>query len=216
MKPYYALRKEFIFPDGAILRKQKLVIPHFLRHSILRLVDEKHIGIVKHVTRNTSVLWNVDEEHVGIVKCKARLRSKVWWPQIDFEVSPFISECHVCGTTLDHHQPAPLIHSNSSITMVISSCRFMRSVSKWRNFTNSDYYSRFPLVEILKNKTSANISKFSMHGLPGILTSDNVRPFISNEMEYSGICLKRTWYKADICLRRTRSLGTEWFTVKFS
>ena len=56
MKPYYALRKEFIFPDGAILRKQKLVIPHFLRHSILRLVDEKHIGIVKHVTRNTSVL----------------------------------------------------------------------------------------------------------------------------------------------------------------
>ena len=68
----------------------------------------------------------------------------------------------------------------------------MRSVSKWRNFTNSDYYSRFPFVEILKNKTSPNISKFSMHGLPGILTSDNVRPFISNEMEYCGICLKRT------------------------
>ena len=47
MKCYYVLRKELIFHDGVILRKQKLVIPHSLRHSILRLAHEVHIGIVK-------------------------------------------------------------------------------------------------------------------------------------------------------------------------
>ena len=51
-----------------------------------------------------------------------------------------------------------------------------------------DYYSRFPIVEILKSKTSANIiSKlfkiFSVPGLPEILTIENGGQFISNEIE---------------------------------
>ena len=82
MNPYCVLRKELIFHDGVILRKQELVIPPCLRRSFLRLAHEGHIGIVK---------------------CKARLRSKVWWPHIDSEVSSFISECRSCQTMLDHH-----------------------------------------------------------------------------------------------------------------
>ena len=88
MKPYYVLRKELVFHDGIILRKQKLDIPDCLRRSVLRLAHEGHIGIVK---------------------CKARLRSKVWWLHIDSEVSSFISKCHLCQTTLDHHQPAQMM-----------------------------------------------------------------------------------------------------------
>ena len=56
MTPYYVLLKELIFHDDVIFRKQKLVIPHCLRRSVLRLA---HAG------------------HLGIVNCKARLRSKV-------------------------------------------------------------------------------------------------------------------------------------------
>ena len=150
MKPYYVLRKELIFHDGVILRKQKLVISHFLCHSILRLAHEGH---------------------VGIVKCKARLRSKVSWPQIDSEVSSFISECHSCEAILDNHQPAPLmpnpIPESPWLSVTVDLC------GQFPNFTNSEYYSRFPFVEILKNKTSANIisklfKTFSLHGLPEI------------------------------------------------
>ena len=83
MKPYYILQKEFIFYDCVIFRKQKLVIPHCLRRSILRLAHKCH---------------------TGIVKCKARLRSKVWSPHINSEFSSFISECYSCQTRLDHHQ----------------------------------------------------------------------------------------------------------------
>ena len=88
MKPYYVLHRELIFHDSVILRKQKLVIPHCLRHSILRLAQEKHIGIVKY---------------------KARLRSKVWCPHIYSKVSSFISEYHSCQTTMDHHQPVAML-----------------------------------------------------------------------------------------------------------
>ena len=35
--PYYVLLKELIFHDDEIFRKQKLVIPHCLRRSVLRL-----------------------------------------------------------------------------------------------------------------------------------------------------------------------------------
>ena len=55
MKGYDVLRKELNFHDDVIIRKQKLIIPHCLRHSILTLAQEGHISIVK---------------------CKARLRSK--------------------------------------------------------------------------------------------------------------------------------------------
>ena len=88
IKPYYVLQKELIFHDSVIRRNQKLVIPHCLRQSILRLAQEGHIGIVKY---------------------KKRLWSKVRWTHIDSEVSSFISECHLCQTTLDHHQLVPML-----------------------------------------------------------------------------------------------------------
>ena len=169
IKPYYVLRKELIFHDGVILRKQKLVIPLCLRHSVLRLAHEGHIGIVKF---------------------KARLHSKVWWPHIDSEVSPFISECHLCQTTLDHHHPARMMPipmpESPSLSVAVDLCGPFPTGETLLILV--DYYSRFPFVEILKSTTSATIiSKsfkiFSVHGLPETLTSDNGGQFTSNEME---------------------------------
>ena len=71
IKPYYVLRKELIFHDGVILRKQKLVIPHCLRHSVLRLAHEGHIA-----------LWNVKQDcaarfggHISILKSRLLFRN---------------------------------------------------------------------------------------------------------------------------------------------
>ena len=159
MNPYCVLRKELIFHDGVILRKQELVIPPCLRRSFLRLAHEAHIGIVK---------------------CKARLRSKVWWPHIDSEVSSLISECHSCQTTLDHHHPVPMMPipmpESPWLSVAVYLCGpFLTGETL---LILVDYYSRFPFVEILKSTTSATIiSKlfeiFSVHGLPGTFTSDN-------------------------------------------
>ena len=169
VKQYYVLRKELIFHDGVILRKQRLVIPHCLHRSVLRLAHEGHIGIVK---------------------CKARLRSKVWWPHIDSEVSPFISECHSCQIALDYHHPAPMMPIPMPELLWLSVAVDLRGPFPTGEtlLILVDYYSRFPFVEILKNTTSATIiSKlckiFSVHGLPEILTSDNGGQFTSNEME---------------------------------
>ena len=47
MKPYYILRNELIFHDGVILRRQKLVVSHILRRSVLRSAHEGHVSILK-------------------------------------------------------------------------------------------------------------------------------------------------------------------------
>ena len=124
------------------------------------------------------------------MKCKARLRSKVWWPHIDSEVSFFISECHPCQTTLDHHQPTPVMPIPMSespwLSVAVDSCGPFPTGGTLLILV--DYYSRFPFVEILKSTTSTIIiSKlfkiFSVHYLPEILTSDSGGQFTSNEIE---------------------------------
>ena len=182
MKPYYFSRKELISHDGVILRKQKLVIPHCLRRSVLRLAHEGHISIVK---------------------CKARFRSKVSWLHVGYEVSSFILECHSYLATLDHHQPAPMIPfpmpESPWLSVAVDLCGPFPTRETLLILV--DYYSRFPFVEILKSTTSATIiSKsfkiFSVRGLPETLTSDNGGQLTSNEMEsflsISGITHTRT------------------------
>ena len=182
MKPYDVLRKELIFHDNVILRKQKLVIPHCLRRSVLRLAREGHIDVVK---------------------CKVKLRCKVWWPHIDSETSSFISECHLWQTTLGHHQPVlmmpiPIPESPWLSVAADLCCPFPTEETL---LILVDYYSLFPFAEILKSTTYATIiSKlfkiFSVHGLPEALTSDNGGQFKSNEIEYflkiNGITHTRT------------------------
>ena len=150
-----------------ILRKQKLVIPHCLLLSVFRLAHERQIGIVK-----------------------ARLQSKVWWPHIDFEISSFISEFHSWKTTLDHHQPAPVMPipmpESPWLSVVVNLCGPFPTGETLLILV--DYNSRLPFAEILKSTTSATIiSKlfkiFLVHGLPETLTNDNGGQFTFNEME---------------------------------
>ena len=149
MKPYYILWKELIFHDGVIFWKQKLVVPHCLCYSVLRLAHGGHIGIMRY---------------------KARLRSKVWGPHIDSEVSSFVSECHSCQTTLDHHHPAPIPMPESPwLSVAVDLCGPFPTGETLLILV--DYYSWFPFLEILKSKAFATIiSKlfkiFLVHGLP--------------------------------------------------
>ena len=104
MKPYYVLQNELIFHDGVILRKQKLVVSHFLRRSVLRSTHEGHVSILK--CKGT---------------CAARFGGHIL-------ISSFISECHSYQTTLDHHQPAPMMPiamPKSPWLVWGSGCRFM-------------------------------------------------------------------------------------------
>ena len=121
MKPCYVLQKELIFNDGVILQKQKLVIPHCLRCSFLRLAHEGHIGIVKRKAILGS--WFVEP-------ClSAPYR---FWSLVFYFGMPLVP--NRVGSSPTGSNDAD---SNARVTMVISSCRFMWSISNWRNFTNS-------------------------------------------------------------------------------
>ena len=131
IKPYYILRKKLIFHDAVILRKQKLVFPHCLGHSILRLAHEGHIDILK---------------------CIARLRSKIWWSHIDPEVSSFVSECHSCQTTVDHHILALMIPTSMAESLWLSvAVDLCVPIPTGETFlVLVDYFYRFPFVQLLQ------------------------------------------------------------------
>ena len=68
----------------------------------------------------------------------------------------------------------------------------------------------------VQEKSNQSSIQTECNTLERIKLNERVKMDVKNKDDYSGVCLKRTWYKADICFRRTRSLGTERFTVKFS
>ena len=120
MKGYDVLRKELNFHDDVIIRKQKLIIPHCLRHSILTLAQEGHISIVK---------------------CKARLRSKFQWPYRFWSLAFYFGMSLVLNHIASSPTSSNNANSNSRITVAISSYRFIWSISNWRNFTILDFQS---------------------------------------------------------------------------
>ena len=130
------------------------------------------------------------EGHIGIVKCKDRLRGKVWWPNIDQDVSDLIAKCHSCQTTSLSKQPAPMkiipMPALPWSSVAVDLCGPFPTGETLLVLV--DYYSRFPFVEIIKNTTSKTIIAklfeiFSVHGLPETLTSDNGGQFTSDEFE---------------------------------
>ena len=72
---------------------------------------------------------------------------------------------------------------------------------------------RFLVTEVYKSISHLNpmfvCSFFTNKEIPYNLRKVQVLSLPPERSTYSGIYLKRTWYKVDICLRRTRSLGTE-------
>ena len=78
MKPCYVSRKQIIFHDGIILRKERLFTPYCLHHSSLKLAHKVHINTVK---------------------CKRIQRSKVRWSHIILELIFYFEMLLV----LNHH-----------------------------------------------------------------------------------------------------------------
>ena len=99
---------------------------------------------------------------------------------IDSEVSSFISECHLCQTTLDHHHSAPMM----PIPLPDSPWLCGPFPTGETLLSQVGYYSRFPFVEIIHSATSPIIfsqllKTFSVHGFPETITSDNGGQFTS-------------------------------------
>ena len=205
LRQFYLVRNELTYTHEILLRNRKLVIPCSLRHRILSLAHEGHMGIVK---------------------CKARLRSKVWWPGIDKDTEQYISTCHSCQLNSVPNNPSPLqmtdLPDKAWFTLGIDLCGPFPSGETL--LVVVDYYSRFPFVEIMHTVTARAIINrlfriFSVHGLPDNITTDNGGQFISAEfklfLQINGIKHRRVaplWPQANGQVERT---APRWYPKPF-
>ena len=87
LKPFLQIKEELCLKAGIVLRNERILIPHKLRHRILSLGHEAHLGVKK---------------------TKALLRTKVWWPGIGADVENFTKTCTPCISTQPLNRPEPL------------------------------------------------------------------------------------------------------------
>ena len=170
LRPYRQIKNELTVKDCMILKGNKLIIPAALQKRVLDLAHESH---------------------QGIVKTKQLLREKVWWPNIDKDVFDLIKTCHACQVTFVPPREPPVVMTKlpdgpwKQLGMDISG----PFENKYYLLGVIDYYSRFPLVEVLTSTTSQSIINhlrkwFSIFGFPEEIRSDNAQNMVSEEMEF--------------------------------
>ena len=88
LHPYFSIRNELAAQDGVIFKGPKCVIPT----SLWPKIKEK-----------------LHRSHIGIQGCLRRAHEVGYWPNMNRELTEFISKCETCNTFQPMQQKQPLI-----------------------------------------------------------------------------------------------------------
>lgn len=182
VKKFAPFKDELYCCKELLMRGEKIVVPQSLQKRVLSLA---HIG------------------HPGIERSKQRLRSKVWWPSMDKDVEVAVRKCLDCQIVGKAVPPEPMaLRKMPENPWEFLSMDMLGPLPSGESLlVVIDCYSRFKIVEVLRQTTSADIicklkPLFMRMGLPCVLMTDNARNFTSKEFEdfckALGIQLKRT------------------------
>ncbi|MES9882797.1 MAG: RNase H-like domain-containing protein [Sedimenticola sp.] len=167
IKPYFQIRNEITVDNAILLKGTKLIVPASLQTRVLELAHESHFGIVK---------------------TKQLVRGKVWWPKIDESIERMIQTCHACQLLSPPPREPQIV--TSELPKAPWEKLAMDLTGPYGNneqlLVIVDYYSRFPVVEIMTSTTSASIINklrrtFSLLGIPREIVTDNAQNFVSEE-----------------------------------
>ena len=165
--------------------------PYFTKRAQLSTYKDLILHCERLVIPSDRVLELAHEGHQGVVKCKQRLREKVWWPGIDREIERLISTCHACQLTSKPSSPPPVTMTPLPRGPWEKLCADLCGPFPSGDylFVLVDYYSRYPVVDIIRSVTTAAVinclqKSFATHGLPLEITTDNGPQFISKEFSH--------------------------------
>ena len=163
---YFKVKDELATQDGNIFKGPKCVIPKSLRPKI----KEK-----------------LQRYHVGVQDCLRRAREVVYWPNMNREVTEFISKCETCNTFQSAHQKEPLIcHETPKHRWEKIGCDIF-TFNNQDYLCTVDYFSDyFEIDELHESKTGATVmgklkKHFATRGIPDTFHSDKGPPFSSNK-----------------------------------
>ena len=139
LRQYSKVFAELSVVKGILMKGHKIVVPKKLRS---RVIAAGHEG------------------HQGIVKTKMLLRSKVWYPDIDKDVTALVSGCRGCQAAVNDSSREPLIMSelpeapweylSTDFHGPLPSGEYLISVI--------DDYSRFPVVKIARSTSPKHVT----------------------------------------------------------
>ena len=87
LRPYYLLMEELTIEDSILLWGLRVVVLQTLRFTMLNLLHNTHIGVVR---------------------MKGLARSSVWWPGIDADIDRLCSQCVACAQHSKDPAKSPL------------------------------------------------------------------------------------------------------------
>lgn len=166
LKEYKIMQQEFCEVDGIILHENRIVLPKSLRQTAINIAHQGHLGVQK---------------------VKNLLHSKIYWKGMDSHITEALSKCRACQSVGPYHAliPSPL-PNHPWEELAIDLCGPLPSGDKL--LVIIDLYSRYPIVEVVKNATTSNIINkleniFSLFGYPGKVRMDNGPPFSGNDFK---------------------------------
>ena len=160
VRPYWNMRDEMSADDGLVFAGERIVIPESMRSDMLEVLHEPHMGMEK---------------------TKSRARSAIFWPGMSKAIEDTVSRCKTCLQFARSNQKEPMIAHKipdgpfRKVAMDIMSF-------KGRDYlVVVDYYSKYPELALLENKTSEFVishvkSISARHGIPEEIVADN-QPF---------------------------------------
>ena len=175
LKPYWDVKDTIFEADGLLFVENKVIIPSNMTRVILDLLHESHLGIEK---------------------TRSRARDILFWPGMSRDIEARIQNCSKCAEYSRKQQKEKMIpHPIPERPMQkIGVDIFTYGGNDYVCVV--DYYSKFPFIRLLKDKTAGTIvahlkSIMGEQGIPEEVISDNM-PFASAEFKKFAVQYKFT------------------------
>ena len=158
VRPYWNMRDEISMSDGLVFAGERIVIPESMRQEMLQILHEPHMGM--EIT-------------------KSRARTAIFWTGMSRAIEDTVAKCSTClHFARSNHKEQMIAHDIPDGPFVKVAMDIMSF--KGRDYLVAvDYYSKFPELALLENKTSecviAHVKSISARQELGH-QSDNVEP----------------------------------------
>ncbi|KAF4530831.1 hypothetical protein B566_EDAN015997, partial [Ephemera danica] len=135
LRNFEYIKHELCTYGNLVLRGTRIFLPESVRHRVMCLAHEGHMGVVR---------------------TKQRLRSKVWWPSMDKDVEVFCRKCHGCQIVGQPDPPEPLSMTElSNRPWQYLALDYLGPLPNGQNIlVLADYFSRFIEARLTASTTT--------------------------------------------------------------
>ncbi|XP_064488330.1 uncharacterized protein K02A2.6-like [Ornithodoros turicata] len=167
LSPFYQRQTELTLHKGCILWGMRTVVPTKLRHKLLDILHDCHIGQSK---------------------MKMLARSYIWWPGLDKDIESRVRNCEQCSAVAAQEIPVPLHQWEQPDKAWHRLHADFAELHGKHYLIVIDAFSKWPdIIQMTGTNALKTISAFQdifvQNGLPEVLVTDNGPPFTSQVFE---------------------------------